>query len=67
MERLKEIEAELSGIAPILGKSGITGQPYAVPAGYFEHFAENLLAENPDGSEKIRVLNWRQFHPYWQD
>src|SRR6185312_5903631 len=53
MERLKEIEAELSGIAPILGKSGITGQPYQVPAGYFEHFAENLLqkirnsAENP--------------------
>ena len=43
MERLKEIETELSGIAPILGKNGITAQPYRVPAGYFEHFAENLF------------------------
>jgi hypothetical protein len=43
MERLKEIEAELSGIAPVLGKNGITVQPYSVPSGYFEHFAENLL------------------------
>jgi hypothetical protein len=54
MERLKEIEAELSGIAPILGKNGITVQPYRVPAGYFEHFAESLLvkirreADDPD-------------------
>ena len=54
MERLKEIEAELSGIAPILGKNGITAQPYRVPAGYFEHFTESLLvkirreAEDPD-------------------
>ena len=43
MERSKEIEAELSGIAPALGKNGISVQPYQVPAGYFEHFAENLL------------------------
>ena len=54
MERLKEIEAELSGIAPILGKSRVTGLPYQVPAGYFEHFAESLLqkirntAESPE-------------------
>jgi hypothetical protein len=54
MERLKEIEAELSGIAPILGKNGITEQPYRVPDGYFEHFAESLLvkiqreADDPD-------------------
>lgn len=54
MERSKEIEAELSGIAPALGKNGISVQPYQVPAGYFEHFAENLLPkikaeeENPD-------------------
>lgn len=54
MERIKEIEAELSGIAPILGKSGITVQPYRVPVGYFEHFAESLLvkirseADDPD-------------------
>lgn len=43
MERLKEIEAELSGIAPVLGKDGITVQPYRVPTGYFEHFADHLL------------------------
>lgn len=43
MERLNEIEAELSGISPILGKSRITVLPYTVPAGYFDHFAENLL------------------------
>jgi hypothetical protein len=43
MERLREIETELSGIAPILGKNGITAQPYRVPPGYFEHFAEALL------------------------
>lgn len=54
MERIKEIEAELSGIAPILGENGITVQPYRVPAGYFEHFAESLLvkirmdADDPD-------------------
>ncbi|HEY4155774.1 MAG TPA: hypothetical protein VGM24_10115 [Puia sp.] len=52
MERLREIETELSGIAPVLGKNGITLPPYRVPAGYFEHFAEGLLQkireENPD-------------------
>ncbi len=48
MERLNEIEAELSGISPVLGKSRITILPYAVPAGYFDHFAENLL-------QKIRM------------
>jgi hypothetical protein len=51
MERLKEIEAELSGIAPILGKSRVTGLPYQVPAGYFEHFAESLLQKIRNGAE----------------
>lgn len=54
MERSKEIAAELSEIAPILGKNGITVQPYGVPMGYFEQFADNLLlkiqneADDPD-------------------
>ncbi|MDP4131345.1 MAG: hypothetical protein Q8918_09490 [Bacteroidota bacterium] len=43
MKRLNEIESELSGIAPVLGKNGTTAQPYSVPDGYFAHFSEILL------------------------
>jgi hypothetical protein len=58
MERLREIEAELSGIAPFLGRNGITAQPYRVPPGYFEHFAENLLLKirNEEESPEAELL-----------
>ncbi len=55
MERLNEIEAELSEISPVLGKSRITVLPYVVPAGYFDHFAENLL-------QKIRMTELEDPH-----
>jgi hypothetical protein len=49
MERLKEIETELSGIAPFLGKGGLLALPYGIPEGYFEHFSEDLLAKIKNG------------------
>jgi hypothetical protein len=62
MEPLNEIEAELSGISPVLGKSRTTVLPYTVPAGYFEHFAENLLqrirmAEHEDPRTELNTLS----------
>lgn len=53
MKRQNEIETELSGIAPMLGKHGTTAQPYRVPAGYFEHFPELLLASIHQGAHPL--------------
>jgi hypothetical protein len=43
METPKEILAELMEIAPDLSQHGLTQVPYAVPNGFFEGFAENLM------------------------
>ena len=43
MESPKEILTELLEIAPFLGKAGTLRAPYAIPAGYFEDFADILM------------------------
>jgi|SRR5450432_235487 len=43
METRIQILTELQEIAPVLGKSDVFRIPYAVPAGYFTHFAEMLM------------------------
>jgi hypothetical protein len=43
METPNEILTELLGIAPDLSRHGISRVPYAVPDGFFEGFAENLM------------------------
>jgi hypothetical protein len=43
MESPNKILTELLEIAPFLGKAGVLKAPYAIPAGYFEDFADILM------------------------
>ena len=43
MERSNEILTEIQEIAPFLGKSSPAGNPYGLPAGFFENFPEILM------------------------
>lgn len=43
MERSNEILTEIQEIAPLLGKSSPPGNPYDLPAGFFENFPEILM------------------------
>jgi hypothetical protein len=43
MESPNKILTELLEIAPFLGKAGVLEAPYAIPAGYFEDFADILM------------------------
>ncbi len=43
MESPNKILTELLEIAPFLGKAGVLKVPYAIPAGYFEDFADILM------------------------
>lgn len=43
MERSDEILTEIREIAPLLGKSGPVRNPYTLPVGFFENFAEILI------------------------
>jgi hypothetical protein len=53
MERKFEIEKELSGVAPDLGKMGIASLPYRAPAGYFERFPDVLLSRIRSGHDLL--------------
>ena len=59
MESLHEILTELLEIAPFLGKAGVLKDPYAVPAGYFEDFADILIYRirfEAEGFEEINSI-----------
>ena len=43
MESTNEILTEVLEIAPFLGKAGVLKDPYVIPAGYFEDFADILM------------------------
>jgi hypothetical protein len=43
MERSNEILTEIQEIAPVLGKSGPSRNPYTLPVGFFENFPEILM------------------------
>jgi hypothetical protein len=54
METSREILTELKEIAPGIVRNGLSRVPFAVPAGYFEGFAEILMKRiNMEGSSEI--------------